>query len=478
MMKPAELVPSNQLVDPYKGTVIADYPLESFASADAKIRSAKAAQQRWQQLPFRKRRELYLDALATIEKNLDTYAARMTEEMFKPLRHAQGELESGVAKLKRIADLAEAALQDRPVAANGAAFEFHIQRVAKGVIYTIAPWNYPFFTALNSIGPALLAGNAVVLKHASTPAIGELFERAFNHMGGIAGLCQHLSLDIPTSNRVILESAIDHIVFTGSVAGGAAIAQLTGQRAANLTLREPFLQTSLELGGSDAAYVAADADPVHAAQMLISVGRLDNSGQSCCATKRLFLHSRIAGAFLAEAKALMEKEVSGSPLDPRTTLGPLFGGPKAIDALMGMIGDAVAAGAQILTGGDVIQKDGYRFLLPTLITGVSLKMKIMQAETFGPVLPVMIVKDDEEALAHLNHPLFGLTTAVFTHDAGLQKRVIDAAQSGTVFINWCNDVHAEVPWNGWGHSGNSMAALSHYGFDALTRPKSIVKGLP
>ena len=132
MMKPAELVPSNQLVDPYKGTVIATYPLESFTSADAKIRSAKAAQQRWQQLPFRKRRELYLDALATIEKNLDTYAARMTQEMFKPLRHAQGELESGVAKLKRIADLAEAALQDRPVAANGAAFEFHIQRVAKG----------------------------------------------------------------------------------------------------------------------------------------------------------------------------------------------------------------------------------------------------------------------------------------------------------------------------------------------------------
>lgn len=472
--KPADL---NQLVDPYKGTVVASYPLESFASADAKISKAKIAQQSWQRLSFGKRRELYLAALPYIEQNLDTYATRISAEMLKPVGQAKEELEGGIAKLKRIADLAESALRDKSVSADGAAFEFTIQRVAKGVIYTIAPWNYPFFTALNSIGPALLAGNAVVLKHASTPAVGELFERAFNTMGGVPDLCQHLSIDIPTSNRVILESAIDHIVFTGSVTGGVAIAQLAGQRAANLKLREPFLQSSLELGGSDAAYVAADADPVQAAKMIISVGRLHNSGQSCCATKRLFLHLRIAADFLAKAKALMEKEVPGSPLDPTTTMGPLFGGPKAIESLMAMVTDAVTSGAQILTGGKVIQKDGYSFILPTLITDVSLRMRIMQVESFGPILPVMIVKDDEEALALMNHPLFGLTTAVFTNNLALQKRVIDAAQSGTVFINWCNDVQTEVAWNGWGHSGNSMPALSHCGFDALTRPKSIVKAL-
>jgi acyl-CoA reductase-like NAD-dependent aldehyde dehydrogenase len=217
-IKPAH---SNQLFDPYKGTVIADYPLDSFAAADTKINNAKAAQQSWQQLPFTNRRELYLDALSYIEQNLDTYAARISTEMFKPLRQAKEELACGIAKLKRLAVLAEAALQDKPVAAVGADFEFTIQRVAKGVVYTIAPWNYPFFTALNSIGPALLAGNAVVLKHATTPAVGELFERTFNTMGGVSCLCQHLSIDIPTSNRVILESAIDHIVFTGSVAGGS-----------------------------------------------------------------------------------------------------------------------------------------------------------------------------------------------------------------------------------------------------------------
>ena len=469
--------PTNQLIDPYKKTLIRAYPLEPFSSADAKIRNARAAQQRWQQLPLGQRRELFLNALHYIEQNLDAYASRISDEMFKPLSQAQDELEAGMTKLKRIAEMAEAALQDKSVAANGKPFAYTMRRAAKGVVYTIAPWNYPFFTALNSVGPALLAGNAVVIKHASTPSVGELFERAFSTMGDISGLCQNLSIDIPTSNRVILESAIDHVVFTGSPAGGVAIAQLVGQRASNLALREPFLQTSLELGSSDAAYVAADANPVKAAQMLIPVGRLHNSGQSCCATKRLFVHQKIAQAFLAEAKALMEKQVPGSPHDPDASMGPLFGGPKAIQGLMEMVGAAVADGATILTGGKVVEKDGYSFIVPTLITDVTPQMKIMREEVFGPILPVMVVTNDDDALAHINHPLFGLTTSVFTCDADLQDRVIDAAQTGTVFINWCNDVHAEVAWSGWGHSGNSMPALSDLGFDSLTRTQSIVRAL-
>ncbi len=468
---------TNRLIDPYRETLIRDYPLESFAAADAKIAQARVAQERWRQLPLSERRSLFLEALRYIEENLESHAARISAEMFKPLAQARGEIGSGVAKLRLIASLAEDALRERSIPSGGKPFEYRIARAAKGVIYTIAPWNYPFFTALNSVGPALLAGNAVVLKHASTPSVGELFENAFNTMGGITGLCQQLSIDIPTSNRVILESAIDHVVFTGSVAGGMALSRLLGERASNGKLREPFLQTSLELGGSDAAYVAADADPVKSAQMLISGGRLHNSGQSCCATKRLFLHREIADAFLAEARVLMEREVSGAPQDPTTTLGPLYGGPRAVQALMALVADAVESGATVVTGGKQISKDGYSFIAPTLITGASPAMKVMQQEVFGPVLPVMIVKDDDDALAHINHPLFGLTTAVFTNDAQLQARVIDAAESATVFINWCNDVHAEVAWSGWGHSGNSMAALSDLGFDALTRPKSIVKAL-
>lgn len=470
--------PINVLTSPYTNAVIAEYALEPFESADAKIGKARGAQEAWAKLSLDTRRRLFIQALAAIEPELESYACRISDEMFKPITQARQELAGGIAKLRRLADLAEDALRDRAIAAGEKSFEFRIRRVPKGVIYTIAPWNYPFFTALNSIGPALLAGNTVVLKHENTPSVGELFQRIFDSMGGMSGLCQHLSIDIPTSDRVIRESSIDHIVFTGSVAGGVSITRLAAERAANPKLREGFLQVSLELGGSDAAYVAADADPVAVARMLVTVGRLHNSGQSCCATKRLFLHRTIAEAFITEARTLMEAAVAGHPRDPQTTMGPLYGGPAAIDRLTELVGHAVASGAHIETGGHVFEKDGFTFLSPTILTGAHPRMRIMEEETFGPVLPVAVVNDDDEALTLINHPLFGLTTAVFTHDPVLQERVLGEARSGTVYFNWCNDVQPEVAWNGWGRSGNGMAAMSEFGFHALTHAQSVVKALP
>ena len=475
---PGSELPVNRLKNPYTGAVIAEYALETFESANAKIINARAAQHAWAKIPFKTRQQLFLQALDAIEPDLDRYASRISDEMFKPVAQAHQELAGGMAKLRRLADLAEEALAERDISAGGKDLEFRIRRVPKGVIYTIAPWNYPFFTALNSIGPALLAGNAVVLKHENTPSVGELFQCIFDSMGGISGLCQQLSIKIPTSDRVILESSIDHIVFTGSVAGGASISRLVAQRTADPKLREAFLQVSLELGGSDAAYVAGDADPVAAARMLVSTGRLHNSGQSCCSTKRLFLHRDIAESFLAEAKTLIEAAVCGNPHDPQTELGPLYGGPAAIDRLAELVKDAVASGARIETGGDTFEKDGFTFLRPTLLTGATARMRVMQEETFGPVLPVAVVADDDEALSMINHPLFGLTTSVFTHDPALQERILEEAQSGTVYFNWCNDVQPEVAWNGWGRSGNGMAAMSDLGFQALTRAQSIVKALP
>jgi acyl-CoA reductase-like NAD-dependent aldehyde dehydrogenase len=474
----ALLPPIHVLKNPYTNAVIAEYALETFESADAKIGKARGAQEVWANLSLDTRRQLFLEAIAAIEPELESYACRISDEMFKPITQARQELAGGIAKLRRLADLAEDALRDRAVAAGGKSFDFRIRRVPKGVIYTIAPWNYPFFTALNSIGPALLAGNTVVLKHESTPSVGALFHRIFDSMGGMSGLCQHLSIDIPTSDRVIRESSINHIVFTGSIAGGASITRLAAERAANPKLREGFLQVSLELGGSDAAYVAADTDPVAVARMLVTVGRLHNSGQSCCATKRLFLHRTIAESFLSEARTLMEAAVAGDPRDPQTTMGPLYGGPAAIDRLTELVGHAVASGAHIETGGDVFEKDGFTFLRPILLTGAHPRMRIMQEETFGPVLPVAVVNDDDEALSLINHPLFGLTTSVFTDDSALQQRVLREARSGTVYFNWCNDVHPEVAWNGWGRSGNGMAAMSAFGFHALTHAQSIVKALP
>jgi acyl-CoA reductase-like NAD-dependent aldehyde dehydrogenase len=160
-------------------------------------------------------------------------------------------------------------------------------------------------------------------------------------------------------------------------------------------------------------------------------------------------------------------------------MGPLFGGPKAVESLMAMVTDAVAAGATVLSGGKVVEKDGYSFILPTLVTGANPQMKIMREEAFGPILPVMVVASDDEALTHINHPLFGLTTSVFTHNAALQDRVIAAASSGTVFINWCNDVHAEVAWSGSGQVAegfrNALAAVLLVVIPFLPVPLDLLK---
>ena len=229
--------------------MITEQALETFESANVKVINAVAAQQAWAKIPLEMRQKLFLQALDTIEPDLDRYASRISDEMFKPVTQARQELAGGVAKLRRLVDLAEDGLRERSISAGGKDFDFRIRRIPKGVIYTIAPWNYPFFTALNSIGPALLAGNAVVLKHENTPSVGELFQRIFNSMGGINGLCQLLSIDIPTSNRVILESSIDHIVFTGSVAGGASISRVAAQRAANPIKINNLVKATIRISG-------------------------------------------------------------------------------------------------------------------------------------------------------------------------------------------------------------------------------------
>lgn len=462
----------NVIFNPYTEEVVAEIALESFDDVHDKIKSAQSSSAKWRKVPLADRRAAFLKAVSRLEDNSEPFAQSMSREMLKPIAQARGEMASGVKKLRALAELSEAGLADMVMADDS---KLSIRREPKGVVYTIAPWNYPFFTALNSIGPALLAGNAVVLKHSSTPTIGAMFEEYFDTLGGVSGLCRNLSISNGVSERVILESPIDHVVFTGSVAVGATISEIVGRRAQNFAkLREPFVQLSLELGGSDCAYVAADAEPTATAEMVVTDGRMHNAGQSCCAVKRILVHAKCAEEFLAAAKDRLAEEVLGLPFEDGITTGPLYGGPRAVDELDRVVKDACAKGAEVVIGGERMTKDGYVFYAPTLLHKVTTDMAVMQEEVFGPVLPVMTVESDDEAMALINHSKFGLTTAVVTQDAALQQRVIEHGQSGTVFVNMCNDVDVKVPWSGCGHSGNSMAALSVLGFHTLTRPKAVL----
>eukprot|EP00005_Dracoamoeba_jomungandri_P010283 CAMPEP_0174273556 /NCGR_PEP_ID=MMETSP0439-20130205/54928_1 /TAXON_ID=0 /ORGANISM="Stereomyxa ramosa, Strain Chinc5" /LENGTH=436 /DNA_ID=CAMNT_0015364779 /DNA_START=36 /DNA_END=1343 /DNA_ORIENTATION=- len=435
-----------EIKNAYSGEVVYSERYETYEQILPKLVRAREGQKKWKELSVRSRVEAMKERLERIAPSINSHAFHISTQVLKPISQATQELQAGLDKLRYCTKIAEEALSEIEKEDKEKGMKYRIGRESKGVVYTIAPWNYPFFTALNSIGPALLSGNSVILKHQTAPSTGQLFEEMFNEMAGISGLCQHLYIDVPTSDKLVLEQDIDHIVFTGSVRGGQLISSLLAKRANNLHLREPFLQSSLELGSSDAAYVAEDADIEKAASMLITVGRLHNSGQSCCSTKRLILHSNIAHHFMDIAKRIFDSQVMGDPLNQHTTLGPLHGGPKAVEQMVEFIEDARSKGAKVEIGGDTFQKDGYTFILPTLLTNINSDMRVWQEEVFGPVLPVSVVSSDDEALLQLPHPFYGLTTSVFTNNKQLEDKVIKGSRSGTVFINWCNDVQPEVAW--------------------------------
>ena len=373
----------------------------------------------------------------------------------------------------------------------------------KGVVEIIAPWNYPIFTALNGVVPALLAGNTVALKHQSLPAVGEWYAKAFDFRrldvpASVRRLGQcplrHLHVDIATSDELgVNADAIAHRVFTGSVRGGRAIMATLGARAGNAALRRPFISSSLELGGCDAAYVHGDlaGDELrHAVEFIMTIGRLHNSGQSCCAVKRSFVHPDAYDAFVEIATANCASQVCGDPCDAKTTIGPNYGGAPLCEGIVAVVLDAHAQGAKVIVAGTDVsslepaaiaakvhfkEREGH-FIAPTLLVGATPAMRCMKEEVFGPVLPVATAPTDLDAtLALVGATAFGLTASVWTKDEKVAAAFVDAADVGTCYVNWCNDVHAQIVWSGVGLSGNGNGAMGFEGFRVLTNPKSVLK---
>ena len=351
-------------------------------------------------------------------------------------------------------------------------FQGRIDYRAKAVIYIISPWNYPLFCAINGTVCALLSGSAVLLKHSTTPSVGEHFARAFGSLAGIEGLLHHVVVDFDTSACIIEEANINHVVFTGAVRGGRDITASIARRCQN-DVANPFIQCSLELGSNDAAYIAEDANLDDAVFWTVKIGRLHNSGQSCCAIKRVYVHSSLYEAFLDRAKTIMEAERSGDPNDPDTTLGPLFAGRQGIDKLPAMIDDARQRGAQVICGGCVQTVADCVFLMPTLISNVDHEMQVMKEETFGPVLPVMQVDDDETGVRLVADTKYGLTSSIFTRSSERADAFVSAMHDGTVYVNCCNYVDARLGWVGHGYSGNGSVALSPAGLEAFSFLRSV-----
>jgi len=462
------------LNNPFTGEQVFAVDSETREQVLQRASRAQNASKAWSQVPVNERVELLRQALQYFEQHNDDIASGITREMGKPLAAAREELHFMLDRARKMCDFAsDGALQPVDLSRyHEPQFTGRIEYRAKGVVYIITPWNYPLFCAINGSIAALLSGSAVLLKHTTTPSVGDHFQRAFGQLGGCSNLLQHVLVDFATSAELIEHGDINHVIFTGSVRGGREIAHSVARRCHN-DVRNPFIQCALELGSNDAAYIAADADLAHAAQWAVKIGRLHNSGQSCCAVKRVYCHADVHDEFVQRAHEIMRKEVSGDPCAASTTLGPLCGGEQAVNGLQAMIDDAVGKGAEIVCGGGSERIGQALFLQPTLLTGCDHNMQVMRDETFGPVLPVMQVADDEQAIRQVTDTRYGLTSSIFTRSRTRAERYIAAMASGTVYVNACNFVDARLGWIGHGHSGNGAIALSPLGLQALSSPHSV-----
>jgi acyl-CoA reductase-like NAD-dependent aldehyde dehydrogenase len=453
---------SLKTISPIDGSVYAERTPATPQEIDRTLERARAAQRPWRSVPIAERAALMEGFSSEFERRAGEIATGLTWQMGRPMRFAPSEVRGTLERARHMTRIAAEALQDLD-AGPKQGFRRFIRREPLGVVFTVAAWNYPYLIAVNSVVPALMAGNAVILKHsAQTPVCAEVFAECFAAAGLPAGLFQVLHLSHADTEAVIRDPRVDFVAFTGSVAGGRAV-----QRAA----AERFIGVGLELGGCDPVYVRSDADLRHAIENIVD-GAYFNSGQSCCGLQRIYVHASLYEPFTSGCVDLIRQYRLGDPRDPDTTLGPLVR-TAAADAVRAQVRAAVDAGARpaIAEREFPASRAGTPYLAPQLLLDAPPASSVMREEIFGPVAGVMKVHSDEQAVALMNDSTFGLTAAVFTRDVEAAAALGNQVQTGTWFMNRCDYLDPALAWAGVKDSGRGCT-LSVIGYEHLTRPKS------
>ena len=452
-----------QTISPIDGSVYAEYELASEGVIDAALQRATDAQRDWRHVPLTERAAICRRMLDDMLRRVDQLALELTWQIGRPLAQTPFEIRRGFQERTRyMVDIAADALADVALEPRDG-FQRFIRREPLGVVLVLAPWNYPYLASVNAVVPAIMAGNAVILKIAQqTPLVAERYAEAFAAAGLPVGVFQYLHASHDDVARMIGDERIAFVSFTGSVAGGRAVQQAASSR---------FISANLELGGKDPAYVRPDAALESTIENLVD-GAYFNAGQSCCAVERIYVHRDIYRKFVDGFVALTRQYRLGNPLQPETTLGPMVR-TSAATFVRNQVLEAKQQGAKALIDGREFPADaeGTPYMAPEVLVDVDHTMRVMTEETFGPVVGIMPVANDNEAITLMNDSRYGLTASIWTTDVEAAIRIGDRVDTGTWYLNRCDYLDPALAWTGVKDSGRGCS-LSTLGYEALTRPKS------
>lgn len=445
-------------ISPIDGLVYAERPVLESSDALSLTARARKAQKAWAARSVKERIALVMAGVEAIGAMNDEIVPELAWQMGRPIRYG-GEFGGFNERASYMASIAETALQPM-IISDDADIKRYITRVPHGVVLVVAPWNYPYMTAINTVAPALIAGNTVVLKHSTqTLLVGERLASAFHSAGVPEDVFQNVFLTHDVTGELIAAKQFDFVNFTGSVNGGVAM-----EKAAAGT----FTGIGLELGGKDPGYVMADADLDSAVDTLID-GAMFNSGQCCCGIERIYVIDSLFDQFVEKAVAIVKDYRLGNPMDSETTIGPMAN-VRFANEVRSQIEDAITDGATAHIDTFPADDNG-AYLTPQILTNVNHSMRVMREESFGPVVGIMKVADNDEAIALMNDSNFGLTASLWTQDLEQVEQIAEQLETGTVFMNRCDYLDPALCWTGCKDTGRG-GGLSVIGYQNLTRPKS------
>lgn len=452
-----------QTISPVDGSVYVERELPSDSEVEATLEKGKRAQSEWKLVPIGERASICRRMVLSLVERAEELGTELTWQMGRPIRFSPMEVRRGFQeRALYMIEIAEAELADIEIEPRDN-FRRFIRRDPVGLVLALMPWNYPYLCSVNVVVPAIMAGNSLILKPAAqTPLVAERYAEAFSQAGLPEGVFQALLVAHDQVERIIRDPRIGFVAFTGSVKGGHAV-----QRAA----AERFVGTTLELGGKDPAYVRADAFLEPTIENLVD-GVFFNSGQSCCAVERIYVHQDVWKKFLDGFVELTKKYVLDNPLNPDTTLGPMVH-ERAAASVREKVAEAMRKGAELLIDGSLFPNDkkGTPYVAPQVLIRVDHGMRVITEETFGPVAPLMRVKDDAEAIRLMNDSHFGLTASIWTSDIDAAVQIGNCIETGTWFMNRCDYLDPALAWTGTKDSGHGCS-LSRLGYASLTQAKS------